>query len=56
LFDEEVPREGVVVERIARLGRWIDGSNLLWLANRKRVGRGEGSSGLRFDRLDDGEA
>ena len=28
---------------------WFDGRSLLWLGRRKRPGRGEGSSGLRFD-------
>ena len=29
--------------------RWLDGRTLLWMGLRKRVGRGEGSSALRFD-------
>ena len=33
--------------------RWIDGSTFLWLGRRKSTGRGEGSSGLRFDRVED---
>jgi hypothetical protein len=32
--------------------RWIDGSSHLWVGRRKGVGRGEGSSNLRFDALD----
>jgi hypothetical protein len=52
LFDEEVPREGIHVTRHYQMARWIDGSTWLWVAHRKQVGRGEGSSGLRFDRLD----
>ena len=51
LFDEEVPREGIHVTRHYQMARWIDGSTWLWVAHRKQVGRGEGSSGLRFDRL-----
>ena len=51
LYDEEVPREGVHVTRTSRLARWIDGSTWVWTAFRKQVGRGEGSSGLRFDQL-----
>jgi hypothetical protein len=47
--EEEVPREGVVVTRTFQFGRWIDGRSLLWVGRRKRAGRGEGSSGLRFD-------
>jgi hypothetical protein len=53
LFDEELPREGIRVERSRRLTRWIDGTTILWTGYRKQVGRGEGSSGLRFDRLID---
>ena len=49
MFDEEVPREGVHVARHYQLARWIDGSTWAWMALRKTVGRGEGSSGLRFD-------
>ena len=49
LYDEEVPREGVHVTVRRRLARWIDGSTHVWTAYRRGVGRGEGSSGLRFD-------
>jgi len=49
LREEEVPREGARATRVYQLTRWIDGTTLLWLARRKSVGRGEGSSGLRFD-------
>lgn len=52
LHDEEVPREGVRVTRGYQCTRWIGGATLLWLALRKRVGRGEGSSGLRYDGID----
>jgi hypothetical protein len=49
LYDEEIPREGVRVTRAFERVRWLDGRTLLWVAVRKRVGRGEGSSALRFD-------
>ena len=49
LYDEEVPREGIHVTRHFQLTRWIDGSTWVWAAHRKRIGRGEGSSALRFD-------
>ena len=52
LYEEEVPREGVSVTRSFQFARWIDGSSHLWLGRRKQVGRGEGSSGLRFDILE----
>ena len=49
LYDEEVPREGARVVRSYQCTRWIGGQTVLWLGLRKSVGRGEGSSGLRFD-------
>lgn len=49
LEEEEVPREGAVVTRSFQFGRWLGGRSLLWLGRRKTVGRGSGSSGLRFD-------
>lgn len=52
LFEEEVPREGVRVTRSYQFTRWIDGSSHFWVGRRKGVGRGEGSSGLKFDSLD----
>ena len=45
-------REGAQLTRARRLSRWLDGSSWVWTAFRKQVGRGEGSSGLRFDQLD----
>ena len=53
LREEEVPRSGARVSRAYQLSRWIDGSTFLWLGRRKTTGRGEGSSGLRFDVIDD---
>ena len=52
LFEEEVPREGVRVTRSYQFTRWIDGSSHFWVGRRKGVGRGEGSSGLKFDSLE----
>jgi hypothetical protein len=54
LFEEEIPREGAQVDRLYRYARWHDGRTSMWTARRRRVGRGEGSSGLRFDVLDPG--
>ena len=51
LFDEEVPREGARITRQRRLARWTDGSTWLWMSLRNEVGRGEGSSGLKFDQV-----
>jgi hypothetical protein len=49
IYDEEVPRAGARVVRQWTLARSADGRTLLWRGRRKGVGRGEGSSGLRFD-------
>jgi hypothetical protein len=49
MFDEEVPREGIHVSRHYQLARWIGGSSWAWMALRKEIGRGEGTSALRFD-------
>ncbi len=47
--EEEVSRTGVRVSRVYSRARWTDGSTHLWIARRKQTGRGEGSSGLKFD-------
>lgn len=51
LFEEEVPREGVRVTRNYQYTRWVDGTTHVWIGRRKDIGRGEGSSELRFDSL-----
>lgn len=52
LHDEEVPREGARITRSHQYARWSDGSTHVWVGRRKQPGRGEGSSGLRFDFLE----
>jgi hypothetical protein len=49
IAEEEVGRDGVVVERRFQYARTADGRAVLWVGRSKRVGRGEASSGLRFD-------
>jgi hypothetical protein len=49
MFLEEIPREGVHLERRYRWARGIDGSGYLWIGRLRTAGRGEGRSGLRFD-------
>ena len=49
LYEEEVTRVGARITRVWTLGRSSDGSTHLWRGRRKSAGRGEGSSGLRFD-------
>lgn len=52
LFSEEVPREGVHLERKYRTARGLDGSAYLWIGRRRSTGSGEGRSGLKFDYLE----
>ncbi len=52
VYDEEIPREGLRLTLARRLVRWTDGSTCVWTAYRRQVGRGEGSSGLRFDQVE----
>ena len=52
LYEEGVPRAGARVTRAYQYARWVDGSTVLWLGRRKGAGRGEASSGLRFDSLE----
>jgi len=49
LYDEEVPRTGAQVTRTQQYSRWYDGGMFVWIGREKRLGRGEGSSGLRND-------
>jgi hypothetical protein len=53
LHDEELPRAGLEVRRSYQLARWLGGSTHLWSGRRAGFGRGEGSSGLRFDILEE---
>jgi hypothetical protein len=53
LHEEEVPRAGVLVSQAYQRARWRDGRVVVWPGARKQTGRGEGSSGLRFDGLID---
>jgi hypothetical protein len=49
LPEEEIPRNGVRVQRLAARSRWNDGSTRLWQLRRVQPGTGETSSALRFD-------
>lgn len=51
LHEEEVPRAGVRVTQSFQRTRWRDGAVFVWLGARKQTGRGEGASGLAFDRI-----
>ena len=52
IHEEEVPREGAIVERAFRYARGPRGESYLWVGRDKRVGTGEGASLLRHDIAD----
>ncbi len=51
VHEEEVPRAGVRVIQAYQRTRWHDGRVFTWLGVRKQTGRGQGASGLAFDRV-----
>lgn len=51
IHEEEVPRAGIRVEQSYQRTRWTSGEVFVWFGVRKTTGRGEGSSGLGFDRI-----
>lgn len=53
VHEEEVPRAGVRVTESFQRTRWLNGRVFVWIGRRKQIGRGEGSSGLAFDRIVD---
>jgi hypothetical protein len=52
LQEEEIPATGAQVTRRWQLARGADGRPHLWMARRKRPGRGERGSGLGYDTMD----
>lgn len=48
--EEEVPRAGTNVYQSYQRSRWYNGGVYTWFGIRKQTGRGEGHSGLAFDR------
>jgi hypothetical protein len=52
LDEEQVPRSGVRLALRARLTRDSAGNTRIWTGCQRSVGRGEGSSGVRFDRIE----
>ena len=53
--EEEVPEAGIVVSSSYQRARWYDGSVHIWLGRQKELGRGLGSSGLKFDIVEKSE-
>jgi hypothetical protein len=56
VHEEEVPRAGLLLTQRFRRARWHGGRVVVWYAAQRSTGRGEGSSGLAFDRLADSDA
>ena len=52
IHEEEVPRSGVSVKGNYQRTRWYNGVIASWYGYRKHTGRGEGSSGLAYDKVD----
>lgn len=52
IHQEEVSRAGARVLQTFQRTRWTDGSVFTWLRVRRQTGRGEASSGLSFDDLE----
>lgn len=50
LYEEEVPRSGLMLTRSWQLARTSDGRMVTWLGRRARPGRGESRSLVAFDR------
>jgi hypothetical protein len=51
VHEEEVPRAGASLRQAFQRTRWTGGRVYTWLRVRRQTGRGEGSSGLAFDRI-----
>jgi hypothetical protein len=49
MYLEELPREGVHLQRRYRQARGPDGSTYVWIGRLRYTGRGEDRSGLEFD-------
>lgn len=50
--EEEVPKAGRIIEGKWQRARWFDGRTFLWYGHEKKIGRGGGTSGLKFDQLE----
>jgi hypothetical protein len=51
VFEEEVPRTGIMLCRVLQMARDSDGKRYCWLSRKKRPDASQKSSGLRFDYL-----
>ena len=53
VHEEEIPRAGIRVTQCFQRTRWLNGEVVVWLGMKKKTGKGEGSSNLQFDVLQD---
>jgi hypothetical protein len=51
LFEEELPRSGLLATRAWQFARTAGGRSVAWIGRRTRPGRGESASALGYDRL-----
>jgi hypothetical protein len=51
LHEEEVSKASTQVTRTYQRVRWWNGQVYTWLGRKKQKGRGQGASGLEFDRI-----
>ncbi|MDQ3110247.1 MAG: hypothetical protein M3R17_10160 [Bacteroidota bacterium] len=49
--EEEISRSGLIITTSFQRTRWYDGRIVTWKGYSKQIGRGEGSSGLKYDLL-----
>lgn len=51
-IDESIiPRTGIIYSEQFQRTVWYNGKEFLWIGRKKRIGSGEGSSGLKFDTI-----
>ena len=50
--EEEIPKAGIKVMGNYQRTRWYNGDIVLWYGYKKTLGKGEGSSGLKFDMVE----
>ena len=51
IHEEEIPRSGIQVSRSYQRTRWTNGKVYTWIGRRKKTGKGETSSGLKYDKI-----
>jgi hypothetical protein len=51
IHEEEIPRSGLKIKGTYQRTRWYNGKVVNWYGISKQTGRGEGSSGLKYDTI-----